>query len=223
MERLTFALDEYKAAVVDEARAEFTGYAARFGLIDLTGDRIEPGAFAKSIADTRGKLNVFWGHPDPVFGSGDPIGLTKTLVEDHKGLLMNAYLATDTTRGRDAYNWLKFAEQHDYSPGLSIGFKTVEWEIEKNVRVIKQIDLYEASIVNFPANPRARVNEVKSVRDVETFLRDVGCSTSQAKQIISLCKATTDKPEEAQRDVSGLKVTIACEQMSLRAANILTR
>lgn len=58
------------------------GYASVFGGVDLAGDRIEPGAFAQSLA-RRGTASVrmLWQH-DP----GRPIGVWTALAEDGHGL-----------------------------------------------------------------------------------------------------------------------------------------
>jgi HK97 family phage prohead protease len=212
MERLTFAFDEYKSATLDTSTGEFSGHAAVFGNVDIAGDRIVPGAFAKSIVKHGGKLPVFWGHPDPVFGTGDPIGISKGLSEDHKGLFLNTNISTDNARGREAHIWLKFAKSNDYKPGLSIGFQTKDWEMDRDIRILKEIELYEASIVNFPANPRARIEEVKSIRYFEQVLRDAGLSKAEAKQFLADAK---EESPEAHRDASGLEQRTRGAQLAL--------
>jgi hypothetical protein len=46
--------------------------------------------------------------------------------------------------------------------GLSIGFASVKDSIESGVRHLKEIKLYEGSIVTFPMNERALISSVKS-------------------------------------------------------------
>jgi HK97 family phage prohead protease len=242
MEYKTFEFQEFKAMAADEKLAQFSGYAATFGNVDLSGDRIIPGAFAKSIVQRKGDIDVFWGHPDPIFGSGEPIGSTSFIAEDHKGLLLTVDLVTSTSRSHDAHEWIKFKMKRDSKPGLSIGFQTKDWEMDRDVRVLKEIDLHEASMVNFPANPRARIEEVKSaqlnaleeilrragffdsgntVRNLEQILRDVGLSKPEAKHAIADVKTSAHPTSEAQRDVSGLVNSICREQIALLAAKHL--
>jgi len=48
--------------------------------------------------------------------------------------------------------------------GLSIGYMLKDWEYdrEKGVFLLKEIDLWEVSPVTFPSNDEARVSDVKS-------------------------------------------------------------
>ena len=53
---------------------------------------------------------------------------------------------------------------------------------------LKKVDLFEISLVTFPANPKARIGSVKSglsEREAERALRDAGFSRSEAKAIIA--------------------------------------
>ena len=74
---------------------------------------------------------------------------------------------------------------------LSIGFApvTVEIDEKKNIRYLKELDLFEVSLVTFPANEKAVITNVKSqistIRDFEGFLRDAGYSREEAKSIAS--------------------------------------
>jgi hypothetical protein len=71
--------------------------------------------------------------------------------------------------------------------------KEWEWEKNKEAYILKEIELWEVSLVTFPANDEARVAEVKSALSsgelpapslVERCLRDAGFSRTQAKTII---------------------------------------
>lgn len=134
---------------------------------DSYGDIIKPGAWLDSIAK----------HEDP----NDPrsvklleehktaIGLIVTLKEDDKGLWMEATIP-ETRRGDEA---LELARAGVYD-GLSVGFYTrgVEWvedvrdEWGYPVRAITKADLVEISLTALPANPFARVEEVRSLRSL---------------------------------------------------------
>jgi hypothetical protein len=83
--------------------------------------------------------------------------------------------------------------------GLSIGYRTKQADMDpKNpgIRTLKAVDLFEVSFVNFPMQPRAGVDSVKSaVQDIlgvgqlpslpqfEDLLREAGFSKSQATAI----------------------------------------
>ena len=77
--------------------------------------------------------------------------------------------------------------------GLSIGFKVNDYEITEGgkQRRIKSAELFEVSLVTFPANEQATITSVKSdqiktIRDYERALRDdLGYTADQAKALAS--------------------------------------
>lgn len=131
----------------------FEGYAAVFGNEDLVGDIIEPGAFAKTLQENP-KIPILWQH-----NPSEPIGVTLAAVEDGKGLRVQGQLNLETTRGREAYALLK----QGALKGLSIGYDTIKEAWDGTVRRLKEIRLWEWSLVTFPANPMAQVEGIKSV------------------------------------------------------------
>ena len=50
---------------------------------------------------------------------------------------------------------------------MSIGYKAIEREQRKDARLLKQIRLYEISLVSSPTNPLAEVEMVKSLSPEE--------------------------------------------------------
>jgi len=177
---------EYKAFPLLECKSEgsgrFTGYAAAFTK-DAYGDQILPGAFARTIKKQKGKIPIFLNH-DP----SSQIGYSTELVEDAKGLYIDALLCLESSKGADAYALLQTAKTIDYRMGLSIGFiaEDVDFDEKTETRTVKVIDLWETSITPFPANRNARVESVKSIRNVEQILRDVGgCSKEGAKRTLA--------------------------------------
>jgi len=150
MEHRTFKC-ELKAL---ETEGEFEGYAAVFGNRDEQGDVIERGAFTKTLQENGGRGPILWQHrPD------EPIGIGLSAVEDDKGLRVRGRLALETTRGREAWALLK----QGVLRGLSIGYDAIKEFWESGVRHLKEIRLWEWSLVTFPANPLARVTATKAV------------------------------------------------------------
>ncbi|MAU99135.1 MAG: HK97 family phage prohead protease [Fulvimarina sp.] len=131
--------------------ARFAGYAAIFGEVDLSGDRIEPGAFAASLIGRRaGDVRMLWQH-DPA----RPIGRWIAIAEDRTGLRVTGAFALDTAGGREAAA-LAAAGAID---GLSIGFRTklARRDAGGAKRRLVTIDLWEISLVTFPMQERARL------------------------------------------------------------------
>jgi hypothetical protein len=109
--------------------------------------------------------------------------------EDDTGLFVKGQLA-DTQLGGDAYKLLKMGAVS----GLSIGFRTLKSKLdeESGIRTLTEVELWEVSLVTFPANDAARITGVKSEselpteREFERWLRrEGGYTEAQAKTIVS--------------------------------------
>ena len=169
----------------------FSGYGSVFDVVDDWDDVIVRGAFAETL---RRKTPVMlWQHD-----SANPIGVYERIHEDNIGLWLEGRLLLDIEKGREAHILLK----NRAIRGLSIGFLPLAWEDEmrsrKKIRVLKDIDLWEVSLVTFPANPKAVVDEVKTVRGLENFLRDAGLSRAEAKAALAAIRADSQRDAEAE-------------------------
>lgn len=160
----------------------FEGYGAVFGNVDLGRDRIHKGAFAPSLKlvdEGKRRIKMLWQH-DP----HNPIGVYPTLKEDDHGLFVKGKIVLEVQQGKEAHALMKAGALD----GLSIGFRTKRYDIDKDemVRNLYELDLHEVSPVTFPMNTDARLTSVKSVRDFEQWLtRDAGFTRSEALTIIN--------------------------------------
>ena len=163
------------------------GYGSVFGVRDNYDDVIAKGAFIQSLKDHKAAGTMpamLWQHD-----ADKPIGVWTEMVEDEKGLRIKGQLALETVKGKEAHALLKMGALN----GLSIGFMSKEWayDSETEVRTLTAIDLWEVSLVTFPANEKARVTNVKSAdelqapKDAEKVLRDAGFSKSDATAFVS--------------------------------------
>lgn len=169
----------------------FSGYGSVFDVIDDWDDVIVRGAFAETLQKKTPVM--LWQHD-----SAEPIGVYERIREDEIGLWLEGRLLLDIEKGREAYILLK----NRAIRGLSIGFLPLAWEWEtrdnRRVRVLKDIDLWEVSLVTFPANSKAVVDEVKTIRGLENFLRDAGYSRADAKAAIAAVRADSLRDAEAE-------------------------
>lgn len=138
----------------------FAGYASVFGALDSQNEIVASGAFRRTLAAWQAKGGapaMLWMH-DPT----EPIGLWLSLREDAKGLCVEGRLALGTQKGREAYELLKLGAL----TGLSIGYRVVSSraDAKRKARVLEDVELFEISLVTFPANDAARVSTVKSPR-----------------------------------------------------------
>ena len=181
----------------------FKGYASTFNGNDSYDDTILPGAYAKTIAE-HGMPKMLWGHDWDI-----PIGKWLSAVEDEKGLLVEG----EFTPGNSQADAVMAAMKHGTVNGLSIGFRLAEGDYERKKdggRIIKNVTkLYEISVVNFPADEDARISEVRSeevdelktIRDFENFLRDSGgFSKSVATSIVAKAKKLFADQRESDVD-----------------------
>jgi HK97 family phage prohead protease len=193
MKRLSFAL-EVKAD--DDART-VEGFASVFNNVDHHSDIVMPGAFAKSLAKRTPVM--LWQH-----NTDQPIGVWDDFMEQEKGLFIKGTILP-TQLGNDAYTLAKAKAIR----GMSIGYSATKWEFDdkKGVRKLTEVELYEVSLVTFPANERATITRVKSEdgtlideRTFEEFLRDAGFSRKEAKTIISEGYRAIPKQRDAEAE-----------------------
>lgn len=179
------------------------GYGSVFGVKDNYDDVIQKGAFDGSIRDHKSAGTMpamLWQHE-----ADEPIGVWTEMVEDSHGLLLKGRLCLDTACGREAYALLKMGALN----GLSIGFVSKKWiyDQKSEIRTLTEIDLWEVSLVTFPANEAARITGVKtadvgtlhSIRDAERVLRDAGLSADVARAFVAQVKRIALE----ERDVPG--------------------
>lgn len=158
----------------------FEGYVSTFDNVDLVGDVMVKGAFKKTLRDRKGKIRLLWQHD-----RNTPIGVFETLKEDSKGLYVKARLAMNTQKGKEAHELLKLGAMDS----MSIGYSTIieEYDREKNLNYLKEVKLFEGSLVTFPANESATVSDVKQDADEETIFSNL--NNEEKKKVLIFLKS----------------------------------
>lgn len=183
---------------------QFEGMASVFGVLDQMDDVVAPDAFADTLKER--KVRILWQHD-----VREVIGTPLEIMETEEGLFLRAQLVMDTQRARETHALLKAGA----IDALSIGFRVREFEINEDtgIRTLKKVDLFEVSVVTFPALEVARITDVRSadamktIGDFERFLRDAGgFSRADAKRIAS--RGFKNTPRDARVDHGGLAVTV---------------
>jgi HK97 family phage prohead protease len=137
------------------------GYASTFGNVDLGGDVVVRGAFKKSVETIKA------GNGIPLLADHMPtttsvLGTIYDAFENTKGLVIKARLSKAPSAQDTA---VKLAEGH--LSKLSIGYETMDDSYEDRdgvrVRLLKEVKLWETSVVVFPMNPQADISTVKQV------------------------------------------------------------
>ncbi len=180
--KLQFEVENTKQSVNSENQpiGIIKGLAAAFSL-DEVNDRILPGAFEKTILEHKSRNNrpirfKFQHKRDDIIG----IFPIMKVFETERGLSVEGELNLEVQKGFESFSLAKQGAMTD----LSIGFMIPEGGSEFNsdgIRIIKEIDLVEISIVDEPANRDATINEVKNVvpfQDLplsDIILSDITC------------------------------------------------
>jgi HK97 family phage prohead protease len=133
---------------VSDKPLRFAGYAALFDKRDSGRDVIRPGAFARTLAERRQPLPLYWQHrPD------QRIGWVETVAEDDRGLRVVA--AIDNPEGGAAA-----ALKRGAVTGLSFGYAARGFRRDQRGRELTDVDLFEVSLVTHPMQDAARVHLV---------------------------------------------------------------
>ena len=148
------------------------GYASLFNRPDQSGDIVKKGAYQKSLSQkSKDKIAIkmLWQH-DPT----QPIGIWDEVYEDDRGLFVKGRILQEIQAGQEALVLLEAGA----IDGLSIGYRTVEsTKNSHGGRDLREIELWEVSLVTFPMLPDARVDAGDS--DLVADLADV---ISQARR-----------------------------------------
>ena len=127
--------------------------------------------------------------------------------EDDKGLFVVGEINLGVRRGLEAYNLAKQGVLTD----MSIGYSVIDFGMVKGIRELKEIELWEISLVSEPANPSAQIVQVKSSvedvkkacenkRDIEKLLKEAGFSRKAAKFLVIRMKFETESEETEEKD-----------------------
>lgn len=139
----------------------FEGKLAVYGNIDEVGDVIDYGAMTKTLNEGGGQLPLCWQHD-----TSQPIG-TLQLTDSPQALLCKGRLVLSVPAARSAYDLVK----EGVVKGLSIGYTVMKHTMEASgVRRLKELRLYEGSLVTLAANPLAQITGVKQLQpDIEAL------------------------------------------------------
>ena len=173
---------ERKALAVEvkaDSEGRIEGYASRFGERDQGGDIVVKGAYSGSLSRTKPKM--LWQH-DP----SQPIGVWDEVAEDDTGLYVKGRILDAVEKGREARALIEAGA----IDGISIGYRTLKADRGPDgARMLKELELWEISMVTFPMLTSARVDTIKAAemtrREMEALLtQDAGLSRSVARALM---------------------------------------
>lgn len=178
-----------------------TGYGSTFNDVDSYGERVLKGAFSNSLSEhlRRGSMpKMLWQHDQAT-----PIGKWLDMVEDERGLYVVGQLNLKTTNGRDAYEHLLAGDVD----GMSIGYREKKVKLG-SPRDLVELELYEVSVVTFPANREAMTDAIKALSskaELVDMLREGGLSKTAANLVAAGgWKALSKQSEEIDGDAAAM-------------------
>lgn len=175
---LTIDLDAKSISDGDDVLT-IEGYASTFGNVDGGNDVVMAGAFKKSL-ETIGIPMLLWQHKmdEP------PIGDVIDIKEDNKGLWFKAQIPKD--QGDPLVRRIGAGLKRRAIKSMSIGYKPAKSERRKSdgARMLRELKLYEISLVNLPMNPMASIDRVKGYVDFQDLpiVRDKSWDAAAALQ-----------------------------------------
>lgn len=145
---------------IDTKGRVVTGYLSSFGNKDFHGDVIEKGAFKKTIAERKEQIFFLNQHDWKM-----PLNKFNVIQEDEKGLYFESMPLPDTSYANDVIKLYEAGVLKEHS----IGFHTLKDEYNENedTRYIKEVKLFEGSVVTLGANPNTPFTGLKSMTQKE--------------------------------------------------------
>lgn len=155
----------FKATVEEKDGGAVRAYASTFDRVpDAVGDVVAPGAFDKTIESWKssGKpIPLLWGHDtDDPFSN---IGAAVDYGTDERGLWFDAEFDADNEKAQYVRKLVKEGRVFQCSFAYAVK-DAAPVELENGVKAneLRELDLFEISIVQIPANQNATVEEVKA-------------------------------------------------------------
>ncbi|QHO91930.1 HK97 family phage prohead protease [Actinomyces sp. 432] len=143
----------------------FTGYASTFTREpDSYGDVVKKGAFAKTLKEWEESgrpIPVLWGHrmDDPDYFIGD----LRSAMEDDHGLKVDARLYPDAPKAQRVRDLLRAGAVAQMSFAFDIRDSgTIQLSDGSEARELRDLKLYEVSVVPVGANQDTSIEDVKT-------------------------------------------------------------
>lgn len=187
---------------LQESGGYVIGYASTFDREpDSYGDVVAKGAFEKSLERWKALFNegkyipLLWGHD-----TEDPksnIGRVVEAHEDERGLLVTAEFDKDNEKAQYVRKLVKEGRVYQFSFAFEVrDWAPIELEDGTKANELRELELFEVSLVQIPANQHATVEEVKAA-EIKAGRRNSAKDADKLREIDSAAK-------QIQKVVNGL-------------------
>jgi len=194
MERKSFTGIELK----DDKKGEFTARIATLNVIDKDGDVTLPGAFPE------GKSILISAYQHESWMGALPVG-KGVIREDGDDVLVDGQFNLKTETGKEHYETVKFApELQEWSYGFTVKDfeQDAEWEGNSVYRILKEVDVYEASPVLRGAGIDTATLAIKSDDKGETYTEEADAALAAVDALLARTKSLADLRKEEGRTLS---------------------
>lgn len=149
------------------SEGQFTAYASVFGNVDSYGDVVMPGAFAPDLARWQKSgvpIPLLFGHnmSDPDYN----IGYIVAAEEDNVGLKVTAQLDLENPKAKQVYRMLKGKRINQMSFAYDVLDGGPAVHDGRDVFELRELKLYEVSVVTVGANQETEILAVKQAADL---------------------------------------------------------
>lgn len=159
------------------------GYASVFNNVDLGGDIVMPGAFTKTLKERlkKGMIKLYDSHLVHM-GTKPIIGLVEDAREDDYGLWFRARFSAV----QDAQD-VRTKVREGILNALSFGYEVIKEQFDdvRKINLLKELRLYEISVVPWGMNPKAAIEDVKGISPflaaASDYKKDLTLMTLRAK------------------------------------------
>lgn len=204
----------------DEKHLYIEAYGAYFDNVDSYGDVIKAGAFAAFLAsEDAQRVKLCWQH-----NFDDVLGVITEMGEDERGLWFKATIS-NTTLGRDAATLIEDGALNEFSIGYST--REAEYPSEDETRAtgvyryLKEVYLYEISLVTRAANPLAKLtgserknennnqNPKKMDEELKKQLEAMQAEQKRLADENDRLRKEIDEAKKDKSDISAMKDTLS--------------
>lgn len=221
---LTKTAAPFEVKALDEEKRTFTGLASTWEE-DLGGDVIHKGAFARTLEHWRRSGKVLPLIDQHNYGSIRSVIGKLTRAEETDRGLETSWEVIEGPDGDEALRRLKGG----YIDSMSIGYEAVRWEMEQRegaeswerIRHLKEVRLYEVSLVIWPMNPGALI-DANSMKDLSAALKAGRITKEQLRALLEEPPAGEDEPAPepkglAPEDPKRLRLEALYRDLTLRS------
>lgn len=177
---------------------------AVYGIPDSDRDILIKGCFAKSISErgpessTNRKIAFLWQHD--MF---DPIGKILNIEERDDGAYATVRLSNfdAVPNAKRAYFQLKDGDINQFSFGFNYVWDKMEYDEGSDTFIVKEVKLYEISVVTLGANERTEyIGELENEDEIKSYLKEISIKDknkfNKIKQMITDIEAEPEQTEK---------------------------